>query len=501
MPIGVRQIVSQPATTLSGKRSVVGTAEFSSKGKAPEKQFYKGLSYNDMYLMYLSNVWIRAIVDRIIDRIAEVQPVVRTIQTKLGQKPSRSALEHKGIVEELLANPNTGTESFESLRRSVHKDVLLYDAGSMEIVHAVDGYGETEPAEIWSVAGDMIRVNVDRRGVFKDSNSAYLQVEQSKTVAEFPQDNLMYMKRFPRSSAVYGLSPLESLSQTVTAELYASQHNLDFFANDATPRFAVLFDNLGMGQADPAMRRMRQWWDQELKGKPHRPLLLGTEQGQVRFQQVALSNQDMQFLEYSRWLLGKIMAIYGMQPFVLGVVDIGTGKLNSQQQKEQFKKDALAPALRLFADHFNPKILWSDSGFGYDDVYLDWLAFLAKDELEQAKIDEVYWKMGALTVNMIRQKLGLEEVGWGDAAFIPKGFIPWSEMELQAVLNETKDEDEESEFDEEETEKRLGMADPKKLIGLKGTDDTELTDVIVSLLKRRESALGKLFSFPSQLVG
>ena len=489
MGIGLKVISKATASSDSDKRSVVGAAEFSTSDSVPDKILYRGLTYSEMERMYLANVWVRAIVDRIILRIVDVQPTVRFIMTDRKKDPTEDMKKHKAAIEELIGNPNGGVEDFDGLRSSLHKDILLYDAGAMEIVQASDTSGSTEPFELFSVAGDTIKKNADKHGVFRSPDEAYFQIdERGEKVATFPIGALAYMMLSPSAGRIYGLSKLESLRQTVTAELYAAQYTLDFFSNDATPRFAVLFDNLGMGQADAAMKRVRAWWEHELKGKPHRPILMGTEQGQVRFQQVGLTNQDMQFQEYSRWLLTKIMAVFGMQPFVLGVVDIGTGKLNSEQQSEQFKKDALAPQLRLFQNMFNSHVVHPKSGFGFDDVYLDWRSFMPKDEKTQAQIHKIYWEVGAITANMIREELGLEAIEGGDVLFVPSNMIQVG----------TKPQAPKEGAEGGEADPAIKVADPNLLLGLRGVDEWDLTDTILGLLKARESILNKVFSFPAQ---
>jgi len=502
MPIGIRPLKRQVATAQSDKRSVVDSVEFATDDSVPEKMLYRGLSYDEMHRMYLANVWVRACVDRIIMRLREVQPTIR-FMIEDPREPSDDAKRHKDAVEDLIANPNNGVEDFATIRASRDKDGLLYDAAAMEVVTGTDlGTGEERPIELYSVAGDTIKKNVDSRGVFRSEDEAYHQVDsKGQIVAKFPIGSLLYDMMYPSSGMIYGLSPLESLRQTVTAELYAAQYTLDFFSNDATPRFAVLFDNLGMGQADAAMKRVRAWWEQELKGRPHRPILMGTEQGQVRFQQVGLSNQDMQFQEYSRWLLTKIMAIYGMQPFVLGVVDVGTGKLNSQQQSEQFKKDTLAPRLRTFASSFNSHVIWDERGFGYDDVYMDWLAFMPKDEETQAKIHKMYWETGVMTINMIREELGLIPVSWGDEPFVPTSFVPFGSqgMPEQAEPPESVPEGEEGSEQDMQMPFIKAVADPTNLIGLRGIPQEDIIDVMIRMLKYRESALNTMFSFPASL--
>ena len=480
-----------PAIATSGKESVVGGPEFSHTKDIPTKILYQGLTYTEMRLMYVGNVWVRVCVDRTTGRIVGIEPVIRVVGGAQG-KVSDEAKRHKEEIEDFIANPNATTESFDAIRQRVTKDSLIYGAGAMEIVKAAtaDGTKKT-PVELYSVPSQTIKLNVDERGIFRDLNEGYHQVDEGgKVVARFPQDELIYLNAYPESGRIYPLSPLESLRQTVTAELYAAQYNLDFFANNATPKFAVMFSGLPSGTVSEAMTRLRQWWDHELRGHPHRPLLLGTAGGQVQFAKVAHTQNEMQFQEYSRILMLKIAGLYGVPPFIIGVVEATTGKLNSQQQEEGFKKDAMTPHLRLFKHHFNQEVIWPELGFGYRDVYLDWKAFLQKDEKELAEINEIYWRIGALTINMIREQLGLDRIDaeWADMPFISTDYIPIDLATSLAAGGQVP-----------AAAKMLSHDAIRTLPGLAGLEEGEVERSIVSYLSQRDSMLNKLFIQPGGL--
>jgi len=222
-------------------------------------------------------------------------------------------------------------------------------------------------------------------------------------------DEMIYFIANPRAGSVYGTSPIESLVQTVTAELFASAYNIEFFSNNATPRLAVAFDKMGAGEAAEAkMLRFQAYWEQELQGKPHKPIFIGAEgMGEVNITKLNFSNEDMQFQEYSRWLLVKIMSVYSMQPIVLGIVDVSTGKLNSAQQQEQFKEDALKPKLKLESYHLNSELVWPMASFGFRDVYITYEAVDLLDLEKLTKIWLISRKGGWLEVNEIRNFMGL----------------------------------------------------------------------------------------------
>ncbi|MBD3194349.1 MAG: phage portal protein [Candidatus Lokiarchaeota archaeon] len=390
------------------------------------------INYETMHSLYKHNEWVRAIVDKIVKRTVAIPHKVLPVNppVKPGSEISKETKRHIEILEELFINPNSFVESFLQIRKKLANDLLIYDAGVLEIVKGVNllhGRGEEVPVEIFSVAGDTIKKNVDRRGNFGDPDVAYIQKLAGKKVAEFAHNELIYMMQYPRSGYDYGCSPLETLYNSILGDLQASDYNLDFFKNNATPRFAVLFKNMGISDepADNTLRRWLQYWDQELKGKPHRPILLGSEEGDIEFKTTGLTHEEMQFQEYSNWLLMKIMAVYGMQPLVMGLIDKSTGKLNSEQQYEQFKADAIVPLLEVLSTAINEVLIWNpDGGFGYKDVYISWKGLDKSDDKKDAEINEIYARMGAVTINEVRSKVNLPPVPWGNIAYVNQALIP-----------------------------------------------------------------------------
>ena len=423
MPIGFftkRQSTVYPLSSITGSSNPNYDA-------GQERETAGGLTYSQMYNMYKYNVWVRACVDRIKTRVVDIKPKVKAIfkvnETKSISSKTRARMDK---IENLLDNPNKEKESFESLRKKYLTDLLIYDAAALELLketvpNEVNGFNVSE---IFSLPGYQIRHNVGNKG-YKDLTNAYYQVDDDNHKgAYWGINDLMYFMLNPQSSNYYGLSPLESLNQTVTAELYSSQHNLDFFANDATPRIAITFDNLGIGQSQAAMKRVKDWWNRELQGKPHSPIIMGTDSGTVKITPVKIPNRDMEFQAYSEWLLMKIMAVYYMQPFILGIIMGTTGKLNSEQQAEQFNIDAVRPQLNLFDSQWNREIIWSPAAFNYDDVYIGW-DFDTRDQDKIARTNEIYLRSGQVTINEVRRQAGADPVPWGDVPYMQNNVSPF----------------------------------------------------------------------------
>lgn len=480
-----------------------------------EKISVKGLTFEQMKLMYIGNVWVRSIVDKIVERVAEIVPVVKPIRQRadeskeqsLGKLPDET-LKNMDKVTKFLNIPNSNMETLTDIRKKLTRDLLIYDAGALEILRGADLKEVEKMIEIYNVPGNTVKINADKRGILSDE-SAYVQVDKYlRKVTEWKKQQIIYMKLNPQSDRLYGLSPLESLIQTVTAELYASQYNLDFFYNNATPRFAVLMEGLGIGQGAPALQRFRNWWDNELRGNPHRPIVIGTEQGKIQFQNVGLSNEEMQFQEYSKMLLLKIMTVYKMQAVVLGVDMGNSAKGTVSEQVKQFKIDAISPHAKMFTEKMNKQVIFEDTAFGMKDVYLDFDLGII-DKKEQAEWHDKYLQNGVITINEIRtQGLGMLPVPWGNVPYLQNNLVPFGVgPNGQAVPGNPNDNDLSEQEGNVPNVNLINRSLLKKYlmndsvpVGWEDAEPAERLKIVEQLIKDREHFLSKVYMIPRSKV-
>lgn len=426
--ISFRKSFSKKATQISqkGEDILYGSGITDNE---PYSEKISTLTFEEMDQMYLANVWVRSIIDKITIRSSDFDFIPKPINP-LQARDNDSVKREIDKANELLMNPNDNFESMGSIKSKLYRDILKFDGSGIEIVSQINLTDKSKnKVELYQVGGDMIKLNPDKRGRF-NSNGSFMQVDYSgKIIAKWNNYDFMYFMNNPQGNKTYGLSPLESLVQTVTAELNTSQYNSDFYYNNATPRFAVFMEELGFGQGSPAVLRFKEFWDKELKGKPHSPIIIGTEKGKVKFEKVGLSNSDMQFQEYSAWLLFKIMSIYKMQPVILGISGLtgGTsaGSQNYIEQTNSFKIEAVKPLLKLLASQMNRKVLWNSLALNVKNIYYDFDLDIA-DKKAESEIAEKYSRMGVLTINEIRIKgLGLEAVEWGDVPYLQNNLAPF----------------------------------------------------------------------------
>ena len=358
------------------------------------------VSFEEMYLMYLRNEWVRACVDKLTKSVTNSKLYAGPIdETNVSQETKN----HIEEINKLLDDPNVGLNSWNDIRKEYLRDILVYDAGAIEIVYDTSGL----PAELYSLKGDRIRLNVDEHGNFNKEESAFIQIGGyfgSKKVNDIPfaTNEVIYLVANPKSGSVYGLSPLETLYQSVASDLYATKHNSSFFKNNAEASGIIGVE--GINESDLA--RFRAYWKREIQGKPHKIAMVN---GKVSWTSMSMTNRDMEFLDYQRWLLCKIMAVYGMQPVILGIIDPTTGKLNSAEQIESYKEEAVKPLLQLECYQLT-KIL-VQRGFGYTDVKINYEAIDLKDEMQEVDKAVKLKKEKIITTNEARRMyLDLDEI-------------------------------------------------------------------------------------------
>lgn len=385
--------------------------EKSSRSFIEEPQDYKKqyrerevqISYEDMWNMYLRDEWIRSCVDKITKAATAVDLYATANDESKKQDPQVTA--HIEEVQNLLDDPNIGTNSFSDVRRQYLRDVLIYDAGAIEIV-----YDDREVvAELYSLPGQNIRLITDEHGNFINEEEAYWLIpenERKQQPEKFSRKEVIYLVANPKSGSLYGLSPLESLYYSVLSDLSASKYNSSFFNNNAEASGILGVEGMNWTE----MLRFRNYWKKEIAGKPHKIAMVN---GKPTWTPMNMTNRDMQFLEYQKWLLCKIMAVYGMQPAVMGIIDPSTGKLNTQEQLVAFRDETLKPILKMECYQLTKVLV--QQGFGFDDVKIDFENVDVKDETANTSIAVGLVGSGIITVNEARRMyFGLDDVEGGD---------------------------------------------------------------------------------------
>lgn len=420
-----------------------------------------GLTSDEMWERYVKNEWVRSCIDKIIKECVKYRLIVK-VKDGVENPDTPEIQERIDKVNALLHNPNKKVESFSSIRRKYLRDILVYDAGALEIVynreptesvrsqlrnlrkqiidvqlkyqqgdtfqkkflkkevddlkvkeekltqkvHTLKAEEETGkgrvPVELYDLKGPKVKLNVDKHGNFNNESQAYkLMGDDGKIVATFGIDELIYYIANPISGSVYGLSPIETIYNTVLADEQAAVLNRRRLENDGMISGVLSLP----GMSPKKLKSNQMYWRAQARKKGAR--LVITSSKDVKFTKVVETHQEMQFMEYQKWTLQKIMAVYGMQPIVLGVIDPTTGKLNSDEQRRQFKADAIIPLLELESHHLTDVLV--QRGFGYDDIEITYQEPHQEMDLQTAsEVADKGAKYKVITKNEFRELIGLQ---------------------------------------------------------------------------------------------
>ena len=363
----------------------------------------------DAWKFYEGNDWILSVVNRIVNDTVKVTPTVVLKEESI--KPSRRQKERMKTIRRFFEDPNKNKESFYEIRQKVIRDMLVYGRGCIEKVNTAGG----NLIEIYAQCPKDIRINADEHGNIVDNN-AYVLTDPilKKQKVRWDKNEMIFMVFIPISSSLYGIKIMDAIANTVAADILRGAYNSAFFINNAEASGVLSVE--GMGKTE--MKKFSDEWKANHKGvkKSHRMSVVNVP---VQYVRMALTNRDMEFLEYGRELRTKILAAYNVPPFIMGIVDQSTGRLNSGQQIEIYKDGAIRPILEREKYYYTKEII--EEGFGFTDLTIKFTSVDLTDIAAQSKIDQIDADRGIITINEIRSRRGLPGVPWGDT---PVNILP-----------------------------------------------------------------------------
>lgn len=326
------------------------------------------------------------------------------------------------LLTDNLDSPNSA-DSFRSLSEQVLEDVIVGGFGAIEVELTGDA---AHPLALWPVDGATIRMRADwdgapdsiryaqvvnKFGVSQVSDarvtqpSPAVQIPSSIQSLNFPgqksielaDDELVYIRLNPRTHTPFGLGRLEVAFETISSFLGAHRYAARLASNSVV-QYALWIQNL-----QPALHeRLIRWWQDEIEGTGRVPILSVENKPEVlRFGQG--NDADLR-LQWQEFLIRIIADAFDLPPFFLGL-EHDVNRNTAAELSEQAFRSAIVPTARLFAEHLtrdviHKKLGWDDLEFVFTDVD-------ARNEMEEAQIQEILLRSGVLTVNEVRQMRGL----------------------------------------------------------------------------------------------
>lgn len=386
-----------------------------------------------------NNEWVRLAIDYRREQISKAKwKIVRLDDPKQAPNPNVEK-----AIRQLFKIVNAKRESFESLLDMVIDDVLVLDAGCIEKEKTIGG----DIHALWAVDGSTIVPDPTWDG--HDPKAArYFQIIDGKEVADFRNDQLIYMMRTPTTYSPIGWSPVETLMRVIEADLYGEQY--DFSALKQTAPAGVL--DLGPGITPEDVEKFRTYYEDEIAGSQQIAIFGGGEPGAgsgVKWNQFGYSNRESERSAYREWLVRKIAAVFRIDKTLFNITDsVNRATSKTQQARTDEGLEALSSTLERYITR---EIIWEfdeNHGFAFDDIS-------GNDQAQQAQIDTTYVGSGIWLINEVRARQGLDPVAWGDD--------PWGGVKGEPVAPEPEDDEEDNApqnpgEDDEPDKKKSGSA-------------------------------------------
>jgi HK97 family phage portal protein len=360
------------------------------------------VTFDTLRMMANRNEWVAAIRKTRKNQIGRIE---WSIVPKDEDDDSPSTERMCEQMTELFKRPSLhgsrpNSRSWRQFIGEVLDDILTLDAGCIE----KERNGRGWIVAMYPVDGGTIRPNIDARGGFADH--AYVQLVDGQVTANFGLEDLIYIMDNPQTDvryAGYGFSPLEHLIVSVTAELFASRYNADYFQKGSVPEGLL---NLGEEVAPEDVDAFRLYWMNEIMGKPWAiPIVGGKGVQWVPWRQ---SNKDMEYSAYQQWLLKKMCAVYQIPPQEVGELE-DVNRSTAQDQDKVNQSKSIEPLLTLLADFFETEIIGvHGQGLG-DYIQFKW-ELEEEDEQQVLQKFQVLVDSGAATRNEMREALSMDPV-------------------------------------------------------------------------------------------
>src|SRR4051812_14934736 len=290
-------------------------------------------------------------------------------------------------------------DSFRSFAEQVLEDVIVGGYGAIELVPTGDA---VRPLALWPVDGSTIRLRADWDGL--PASPRYVQhtgrfgPAAQITLAD---DELSYIRLNPRTHTPFGLGRLEVAFETINEFLGAHRYAARLASNTVV-QYALWLQDLAPAQHE----RLIHWWQDEIEGTGRVPILSVESKPEVlRFG--GGTDSDLR-LAWQEFLLRVIADAFDLPPMFLGL-EHDVNRSTADHSGDQAFRSAIVPTARLFAEHLTRDAI--HKRLGWDDLEFVFTDLDARNEMEEAQIQEILLRSGVLTVDEVRRMRGLPELG------------------------------------------------------------------------------------------
>lgn len=354
--------------------------------------------------------WVYACVNAIAEEIGMMDfKLERKMKDGRWQEvPSHASIELLNNVNPFMSSFDLffGTQAFLEL----HGNAFWYFAT----------YKNTNQiAEIWLL--DPTRV-----GIVKDEQKfigGYVFTNDKGQKVPFEPKQILHFKKFNPNNPYRGMGTVEAAALSIDTDTFAGKYQRNFFGNSAIPG-AVLQSDKPLTQEQ--YNRIKANWDSKYKGVDN-AYKLAILEGGLKFQSMAISQKDMQYLEGRKATRDEILGMFRTPKTVIGLSE-DVNRANAEAGDYVFGRRTIKPKMVFLAATLSERYLplfglntgtVKDYRIGYTDPVPQNQAMLI-EQLNKGLQGASYY-----TIDEARAEMGLPPLDkGGDEIFINNNVVP-----------------------------------------------------------------------------
>lgn len=305
-------------------------------------------------------------------------------------------------------------DSFTTTMAKVYTDLQSIGNGYLEIGRTVKG----EIGYIGHIPATTMRVRRLRDGFVQviGNKVVYFRnfgAKNPNPVTSDPRPNeIIHFKSYSPLNTFYGVPDIISAINSLYGDQLASQYNIDYFANKATPRYVVTLK--GARLSPDSEDKMFRFLQTGLKGQNHRTLYIplpgDKPDEKVEFKMEPIENgvQEASFEKYRKQNRDDVLIAHQVPLSKLGGSD-SAAIAAALAQDRTFKEQVARPEQEFLAKPIN-RIIREKT----DILQFKFNELTLTDEIAQSQILERYVKNQIMLPNEARVILGMPQREGGD---------------------------------------------------------------------------------------
>jgi HK97 family phage portal protein len=272
------------------------------------------------------------------------------------------------------------------------------------------------PAELWPLSPALFSQFVLSEG--RTDLVAYEFKTETGGIVRYAPEEIVYFHYPHPIHWLVGASPIQAMAYSYDIDLASRTYQRNFFQNSARPD--IVFESDQQISPEDARRLLLAWkGSHQGVSKAWEPAILDNG---LKANILSANARDMEFVSLANWTKEDILEAYGVPPAKLGTV-VDVNRANGVAVDITFNSECIKPKLMLW-DETVSRFLASD----YDPkLYVQHDECVPRDEEFDLKAREANLRMKVTTINEERERLGLDEVEWGNAPWISIAEIQYGE--------------------------------------------------------------------------